>query len=144
MGNGLHIGGGISIPEEEVHLRFVRSAGPGGQNVNKVSTRVDLLFDVKRSSALTTEQKEAIRDALRSRIGRDGVLRISAQESRSQWRNREEVTRKFAALLGRALAKKPVRVATSPTSAARKRRAAGKHLVAEKKKLRRKVFREDD
>ncbi len=104
--------------------------------MNKVSTRVDLVFDVSSSPALDAEQKQLVEKALASRIGPDGVLRVSAQESRSQWRNREVVLEKFAALLRSALAVRKKRRATKPSAAARNRRLKAKRMRSERKRSR--------
>ncbi len=136
MARRIDITPSLSIPEGEVHFHFSRSGGPGGQNVNKVSTQVDLVFDVSSSRALNAEQKQMVETALASRIGPDGILRVSAQESRSQWRNREIVLEKFAALLRAALAVRKKRRATKPSSAAHERRLKVKKMRSEKKRSR--------
>ena len=107
---------GLRIPLSEVRFAFMRSGGPGGQNVNKVSTRVELQFEPEASLALDDRQKAMILSSLGGRIGKDGMLRIQAQDSRSQWQNRRLATEKFASLLRLALRPRKKRVASRPTS----------------------------
>jgi len=127
----------VSVPASELQVRFSRSRGAGGQHVNKVSTRVELVFDVKNSRSLSATEKSLIVERLKSRISSDGLLRISSQESRSQWRNRELVIQKFIALLSKALRRVAPRVATKATRASRERRLGTKKLESRKKKTRR-------
>jgi len=116
----------IYIPENE--LKFVASGpgGPGGQHANHVNTRITLLFDVKRSQSLSDEQKQTICDALSSRINRDGILRISCRESRSQWANREAATGRLVRLLKDALKTRRPRKKTRIPARARQRRLDAK------------------
>lgn len=104
--------GGLEIPDEELDYATSRSSGPGGQNVNKVSTRVTLLFDLERSPSLSENQRELIRARLGGRISRTGILRVVSQRHRTQSANREAATARFAALLEEALAEAPERVPT--------------------------------
>ncbi len=97
------INAGTRIPFSEFSFRAARSSGPGGQNVNKVSTKVTLLFDLAASPSLTPDQKGQLRERLGSRINRHGVLRVSSQEHRSQARNRQTATDRFVSLLQEAL-----------------------------------------
>ena len=127
----------LSIPISELLIRTARSGGPGGQHVNKVETKVEVLFDVTTSPTLTHEQRRLIVEHLSGRIDGSGNLRVVEQRSRSQHQNKELALTRLADLLRRAL--KPVRhrVATKPTRASRQRRAESKRKVAEKKRLRR-------
>jgi ribosome-associated protein len=127
----------LAIPEAEVRFATSRSSGPGGQNVNKVESRVTLLFDLAGSPSLDATQKERLRERLASRIAKDGVLRVVAQKHRTQGANREEAVARFAALLRAALAEEAPRKPTRPTTAARRRRAADKRRRAELKRARR-------
>jgi ribosome-associated protein len=127
----------LSIPRSELQFRFARSGGKGGQNVNKVETRVELLFDIAGSPSLTAEQRERLTARLRNRIDAAGVLRIVAQESRSQWKNREEAVRRFAALLQQALKERKKRKKTKPSHVARERRLEEKRRRGDVKKARR-------
>lgn len=117
---------GLAIPSEELVFTSSRSRGPGGQNVNKLSTRVNLQFNVLRSPSLTDDQKRRILLKLRTRISKDGVLRVSCQTSRSQAANRDGAVERFAELLRQALTPKPPRKRTSAPASARERRLEGK------------------
>jgi ribosome-associated protein len=112
----------VSIPLSEFTFRFARSGGRGGQNVNKVETKVELLFNVANSPSLSDEQKEQILKKLESRIDSDGILHIVAQEHRTQNKNREEATKKFVELIKNALAKRKKRVKTKPSAEAKEKR----------------------
>jgi len=126
----------LAIPMSEVGFEFARSGGPGGQNVNKVSTKVELRFHVGESSALSSAQKARILRLLSARIGKDGVLRVASQESRSQWRNREMAIGKFASLIAGALAVQRPRHATRPTATSRERRFGAKKRRSDIKRRR--------
>ncbi len=99
----------LSIPEDEISLSFSRSSGPGGQNVNKLNTRVTLRFDVIGSPSLTDDQRERILERLPTRISREGILRVVSQKHRTQKMNREAATERFAELLREALVRIPPR-----------------------------------
>jgi ribosome-associated protein len=113
---------GVEIPDSELEFIASRSGGPGGQNVNKVSSRVTLRFDVERSGALDSVQRERIRARLASRISKDGVLQISSQRTRSQDLNREDVVARFVELLQMALHEDKPRVKTRVSRAAKEER----------------------
>jgi len=115
-----------------------RSSGPGGQNVNKVNSKVTLNFDVIGSAILTPEEKETISKKLSSRMTQDGVLVLSAQDKRSQLQNKEEVILKFEKLLVKAFEKKKARRATKPSKGSVQNRIKTKKQHAEKKKWRQK------
>ena len=133
----------LSIPIAELDFAFTRSQGPGGQNVNKLSTRVELLFDIGESPTLNDDQKKLIVAALKSRIDSDGVLHIASQRSRSQWQNREDATRRFAELLRHALRPGKKRVKTVVPKGAKKARLTSKKLLSRKKSARAAVRPED-
>ncbi len=118
----IEITGHISIPEEELRFTASHSSGPGGQNVNKVSSRVTLWFDVVNSSSLSPEDKELIMNRLATRIGKDGLLRVISQQTRSQAANRELAVERFAELLRDALKQVPVRKKIRISKAAKFRR----------------------
>ncbi len=129
----------VRIAPSELVFRFARSGGPGGQRVNKVSSRVELGFDVKNSHSLTSEQKRKVFTRLRTRIDKKGVLRLVVQESRSQWKNREVALERFAALLRLALKPEQQRIPTKPTSQSAAKRVEAKKVHSVKKRLRQKV-----
>src|SRR5467141_493062 len=118
----IHILPGVSIPEDELSFAASRSGGPGGQNVNKVSSRVTLTFDVQGSTTLSDGHKRAIMKKLATRINKDGVLRIVSQRTRSQELNRTDVIERFSELVGRALTPERPRIKTRIPGAARERR----------------------
>ena len=105
----------LSIPRSELTFRASRAGGPGGQNVNKVATRVELLWNLERSRALDGDVRDRLRDKLASRIDAGGNVRIVASAFRSQLRNREDAEVRLAALLRKALAVQKKRRATRPT-----------------------------
>ncbi|MHB0859358.1 MAG: alternative ribosome rescue aminoacyl-tRNA hydrolase ArfB [Anaerolineae bacterium] len=133
----------LSIPLSEIRLRFTRSSGPGGQNVNRTSTRVELLLDVRNSPSFTDEQRALIERRLRSYIDQDGVLHLVSQSTRSQYQNRQDVLARLAALLAASLRKQPKRVATRPTRASKERRIGSKRARSQIKRTRGRVGHED-
>ncbi len=126
----------LFIPKNELTFISSRSSGPGGQHVNKVSTRITLQFNVLLSPTLSEDQKQQILFKLKTRINRAGVLQISSQASRSQFANKEAVLLRFASLLKAALTKKPVRKKTNPSKAAKQRRLDQKKKQSLLKKMR--------
>jgi ribosome-associated protein len=121
----------------EISFATSRSSGPGGQNVNKVNTRVTLIWDVAQSTAITQEQKEIIQLKLAPAITKEGVLQITSQEKRSQYQNKETVIEKLGILLAKAFARKKARKPTKPSKAAVHKRIQQKKKQGEKKKWRR-------
>jgi ribosome-associated protein len=117
---------GLEIASEELTFTASRSRGPGGQNVNKVETRVTLHFDVIRSASLTEDQKRRLLTRLRTRINKDGVLRVSSQQMRTQLANREAALDCFVDLVRHALTPRRPRKKTSITAASRERRLEAK------------------
>ena len=113
---------GLEIPESDLEFVASRSGGPGGQNVNKVSSRVTLRFDLERTTALSPEQRSRIRAKLSSRINKDGVLQVTSQVTRSQDLNREDAVARFAELLRKALHQEKKRVATKATRSSKEQR----------------------
>jgi ribosome-associated protein len=133
----------LTIPEEELSFSFSRSSGPGGQNVNKVSTRVTLRFDVENSPSLTADQRELIKKRLESRITKGGVLRVSSQKHRSQSGNRASATERFAGLLAEALQISRPRKPTGVPGAAKKKRLENKKRRGRLKDLRGRPFEDE-
>jgi ribosome-associated protein len=113
------------IPASEITERFSHASGPGGQGVNTTDSRVQLSFNVERSQAFDDVQRARILHALSARLT-DGVLTVTAAETRSQFRNRKEAREKLAALIREAVTPPVVRRATKPTRAARRRRSEAK------------------
>lgn len=135
----LRINDGLSIPLSELRFQFSRSSGPGGQNVNRTATRVELVFDVAHSPSLSAVQRDRIMKGLTSHIDSEGMLHVVSQRTRSQWRNREDVIARFAELLRRALAPRVQRKPTRPTRASKERRLAKKRQRSETKRARKRL-----
>jgi ribosome-associated protein len=112
----------ISIPENELIFRASRSSGPGGQNVNKLNTRITLLFDVSNSESLSDAQKSKIRSRLKTRLDKNGLIRVVSQKHRTQKANRRAAVERLQQLLADALKPRPVRKKTRIPYAAKKRR----------------------
>ena len=127
----MQVARGVAIPLGEVQLRTSRSSGPGGQHANVTASRVEAVFDVEASQALSDEQKRRVR----ARCG--PVVRASAQDTRSQARNRELALERLRARIASALAVPRTRRATKPTAAARRRRLESKRKRSELKRARR-------
>lgn len=140
---GIVITRSILIPESEVRLTAVRSRGPGGQHVNKVSTGMVLEFDLQQSVALNDRQKQQVGIFLGRRINQQGILRLEAQRHRSRMANREEVLEKFVSLLQEAFRPTKSRVPTRIPTRTREKRLTEKKQRAQVKGVR-KVVRPGD
>lgn len=123
--------------EKEVKFTTSRAGGPGGQHVNKVESRVELLFDIDGSEMLSESQKKKILAKLSSRISKEGILKIVVSTSRSQLQNKKEALEKFYELLKGAFQRKKRRIPTKPSKASRARRLENKKMQSEKKERRR-------
>ncbi len=135
---------GVSVSEHELRFSFDRSPGPGGQNVNKVNTRVTLHFNVAGSTSLSTLQKNMIAQSLGSRIAQDGILRIHSSKERTQLANRRAAVNRFIELVSAAFDRPKPRKATAiPQSAQRRRLEDKSHRAGLKQVRQQKVAMED-
>lgn len=134
----------LSVPEQELRFRASRSSGPGGQNVNKVNTRVTLHFDVRRSPSLTDAQKSLIGRKLQTRINKEGVLYMHAQRASSQAMNRSDLIDKFCRLLHEALAPRKIRKKARIFQRSIEKRLEQKKQRGRVKQLRHQAIRGDD
>ncbi len=124
------------VPENEIQESFSRSGGPGGQNINKTSTKVELRWRVDSSSAFNAEEKTRIKEWLYSRMNSAGELLVVSQEERSQAQNRERAVEKLNTLVTEALLPEKERVATRPTRGAKEKRLKKKREQSEKRQSR--------
>ena len=132
----LEITPAIAIEESELSERFVRASGPGGQNVNKVATAVELRFDVARSPAISEEVKQRLRAIAGTRMSADGVLTIDARRYRTQSQNRADARERLAELVRQALVKPRRRRKTKPTKNSVERRIQSKQKRSQTKRAR--------
>jgi ribosome-associated protein len=133
----IRINPSIAIEESELEFEFIRSSGPGGQNVNKVATAVRLRFDVRNSASLPAEVRERLIRLAGRRIGDDGCLMIHARRRRTQESNRREAVERLVELIARASERPTARRATRPTAASQTRRLEAKRRRSAIKEARR-------
>jgi len=132
----LRITGNIIIDEQELDYNFVHASGPGGQNVNKVATAVQLRFDVIHSPSLPEDVRQRLLQQAAGQITQDGILIIDARQYRSQWRNRHDATQRLFNLIRQAAITPKPRRATKPSHTVKERRLQAKRHRSETKRLR--------
>ncbi|MEX1310445.1 MAG: alternative ribosome rescue aminoacyl-tRNA hydrolase ArfB [Candidatus Sulfomarinibacteraceae bacterium] len=132
----IRINDDLDIDESELDYEFARSSGPGGQNVNKVETKVTLKFDIAASRSLNDLQKSRIANSLASRITKDGILRVTSQRHRTREANRHAAIARFIELVDDALEERAPRKPTKVSRAAKRRRIEGKKRRGQVKQLR--------
>lgn len=123
----------LAVPESEISESFSRSGGKGGQNVNKLSTKAEVRWNVDHSLAFTDEEKEKIKYVLKNRINKKGELVVISQEERSQFQNRKLAVERLNRLVSSALIQENERIPTGPTRASKERRLEEKRRQKEKK-----------
>ena len=140
--DALLVGPELTIPRAELQYRASRAGGPGGQHVNTSSTRIELLWDLTRSTSVSDEQRARLVEKLAARLDADGMVRVVASDRRSQLQNREAAEERLVSLVRQALVVPKRRRATKPTKASREKRLAEKKHRSERKKDRRRGLEE--
>lgn len=133
----IHVSEWIEIPLTELEVSFTRSSGPGGQHVNKTSTRVEITFDLAHSPSLRDDDRAYLMERLRSKLDTEGRLHIAAQEYRSQLRNRQAAVDRLEAMLQQAILRPKKRKKSRPSKSAVERRLDSKKRESAKKRERR-------
>lgn len=133
----------VTIPASELEFRYVRSGGPGGQHANKTSTKVELTWDVLGSSALGPRQRARLLDNLGPRVEASGLLRVRSDKYRSQTRNREDAVERLSDLIATGLQVRKDRIATKPTTTAKRKRLDQKRRRSEVKQGRKRPSFDD-
>jgi ribosome-associated protein len=133
----IQITGTIAINEEEIHQKFIHASGPGGQNVNKVATAVQLRFDVAHSPSLPEGVRKRLAQLAGKRMTREGYLIIDARRFRTQEQNRKDAVTRLVSLIRQVAQRPKVRKRTKPTLASKERRLESKHRRSKIKHLRR-------
>ena len=132
----IRINKNISVKESELTFKFIRSSGPGGQNVNKVATAVQLRFDLTSSKSLSEDVKTRLKSIAGRKVTKNGVLIIEASRHRTQEKNRQDAIARFIELIEKSSRKTKHRVETNPSSASKQKRIETKKRLSEKKKMR--------
>ncbi|RPI03970.1 MAG: aminoacyl-tRNA hydrolase [Ignavibacteriae bacterium] len=136
MESSIIISPALKIPAAELQFKTSRSGGPGGQNVNKLETRVELVFDLANSPSIPAHIRQRLLLQLSSHADSSGTIHVIVQESRSQWKNKQLALERLTTLLKKALVIRKKRVATKPTRAAREVRLQSKKARSKTKQLR--------
>ncbi|MGD0036978.1 MAG: alternative ribosome rescue aminoacyl-tRNA hydrolase ArfB [Bacteroidota bacterium] len=129
----------LKIPTAELQFKTSRSGGPGGQNVNKLETRVEVLFDVANSPSIPNYIRQRLLNNLTSQLDSSGILHVVAQDTRSQWKNKQLAIERLTDLIKSALIVRKKRIATKPTHAAREVRLRTKKARSQTKRMRKVV-----
>lgn len=132
----IRINKNIAIKESELTFKFIRSSGPGGQNVNKVATAVQLRFDFTSSESLTEEVKSRLKSIAGKKVTKEGVLIIEANRFRTQEKNRQDAIARLIVLIDKSSQKRKRRIRTNPTAASNQKRIEIKKRLSEKKNMR--------
>ena len=126
----------IGINESELIFNFIRSSGPGGQNVNKVSTAVQFRFDITSTNSIDSDAKKRLISLAGRKVTKDGILIIEAKRYRTQEKNRKDAIARFIDLVQKSLTKRKIRIKSAPTAGSKLRRIETKKKLGEKKRLR--------